>query len=331
MNVLNFDFGHKEFFWVTVVGAIIWLFCYFYPLKKSELYIPTKFKIKNYSLMRGVSFVLGIIAWAFLTIAIMGPRSPIGNSEDKINVKDIYVVVDLSRSMLAEDMPPNRFESAKKNVIEFSKLFEFDRIGIIVFAEKVFTLLPLTTDYKIIPKLVNNLQMGPLGDGTNIGDAIALGVARLIESEAKSKVIVLITDGVANVGTMTPLQAAEEAKKNNIKVYTIGMGGDKDARLPIGRRNLLGQAIYQSIPGGSIDVKTMTEISQMTGAKMYLAKSNKALMNVLSEIGKLEKTEVIKRQGKIIYEELYYLYLLWGVGTLLCSEFIRKFFVRELV
>lgn len=330
-SILMQEYAHPLWALFALAGLVFWLWGFFNWFKKPQIFLPKKYKVGSFSILRIVFFITGALAWAYLAIALAGPRRPLGNQEDKINVKDIYVVVDLSRSMLAEDMPPNRFESAKKQVHDFVNLFNLDRIGVIVFAEKVFTLLPLTTDTKIISKMVNSIQMGPLGDGTNIGDALALGTARLLESEAKSKIIVLLTDGVANVGTMTPMQAAELAKENKIKIYTIGIGGDENARIPIGGRNVFGVQRYQTIPGGSIDIKTMKEISEMTGGKSYLAKNNDTLRKVLDEINRLERTEVIKMQGKVVYEELYYQYLVWAAFLFLISELGRRYLGRELV
>lgn len=327
----NGDFQHPQYAIFAAVGLIIWLIAYFNLFKKPQIFIPSKYKVGSFSIFRMIFFFSTLVAWVYLAIALAGPRRPLGNQEDKINVKDIYVVVDLSRSMLAEDMPPNRFESAKKQVHDFVNMFTLDRIGVIVFAEKVFTLLPLTTDSKIISKMIGGIQMGPLGDGTNIGDALALATARLLESEAKSKIIVLLTDGVANVGTMTPMQAAEIAKENKIKIYTIGMGGDENARIPIGGKNVFGVQRYQTIPGGSIDVKTMKDISEMTGGKSYLAKNNNSLKQVLDQINRLERTEVIKRQGKVVFEELYYKYLVIAAILFVFSELGRRYLGRELV
>ena len=247
--------------------------------------------------------------------------------KNTIEVNDIFIVLDLSRSMLAEDLKPNRFEAAKIKIQEFVSLFPRDRIGIVIFAEKVFTLLPLSTDLNLINKMVAQIKLGPLGDGTNIGDALALGVGRLLQSLAKNKVMILMTDGVSNVGTMTPLQAAEMAAEQKIKIYTIGIGGAKDARIPVGP-NMFGVQRYQMIPGGSVDEKGLKEIADLTGGKFYMARDNKALENVLGDINKLERTE-IEQSGRIIYEELYFKYLLIGVLLLIGTELSRRLLLRE--
>ena len=144
--------------------------------------------------------------------------------------------------------------------------------------------------------------MGYLGSGTNIGDGLGLAVARAAESEAKNKVIILLTDGVANVGNLTPLQAAEEAKKQGIKVYTIGLGSADDAKIPV-NKTILGTQ-YQLIPGGSIDYKTLKEVAALTGGKFYPATNEKALGDIFKDINQLERTE-IKVENQIIYDELY--------------------------
>ncbi|NOT79466.1 MAG: VWA domain-containing protein [Bacteriovoracaceae bacterium] len=247
--------------------------------------------------------------------------------KNTIEVNDIFIVLDLSRSMLAEDLKPNRFEAAKVKIQDFVSMFPRDRIGIVIFAERVFTLLPLSTDLNLINKMVAQVKLGTLGDGTNIGDALALGTGRLIQSLAKNKIIILLTDGVSNVGVLTPLQAAEMANEQKIKIYTIGIGGAKDARIPVGS-NMFGVQRYQMIPGGSVDEKGLKEIADLTGGKFYMARDNKALEKVLSDINKLERTE-IEQSGKIIYEELYFKFLQLGIIFLILCEGLRRFILRE--
>lgn len=271
--------------------------------------------------------LLTIIAWGYISFSIMRPRLPLGIANQTINAKDIFIVVDVSRSMAAEDFQPNRLEVAREEIKRFVSSRPDDRIGIIMFSEKVFTLLPLTTDLELVLKMAENIQMGPLGMGTNIGDALGLAVARLRESEAKSKVIILLTDGVSNVGSMTPEQAADEAKANNVKLYSIGIGSLENARV---LRRGFGFGGYQNIPGGSVDFKSLTEVSQKTGGKSYLASDPKSLTKVIDEIQGLEKSE-IEKSGVIIYEELYYKYLLIGVVLLIISEFILRQFWRRLL
>jgi hypothetical protein len=161
-------------------------------------------------------FFVGVAGWAFLSYSLMQPRKAQKFSPSNIEVNDIILCIDVSRSMLAEDIKPNRLEVAKDRIREFVKMRPTDRISVVIFSEKVFTLLPLTTDPVLVDQVLSEISIGYLGSGTNIGDGLALSVARAVNSETKNKVIVLLTDGVANVGTMTPIQAAEEAKKYGI-------------------------------------------------------------------------------------------------------------------
>lgn len=321
------QFQNPYFAIVGIVGLVAWIISYLYVFKKAQIFIPSKYKVKSIPVFRILIFVLGLAGWLNITYALMGPRIPMGTSKNTIEVNDIFVVLDLSRSMLAEDLKPNRFEVAKVKVHEFVDLHVQDRIGIVIFAEKVFTLLPLSTDLKLIGKMVDNIKLGPLGDGTNIGDALALAVGRLIQSQANNKVILLLTDGVSNVGALTPMQAAEMAVDNKIKIYTVGIGGDKEARIPVGSP-VFGIQRYQMIPGGSVDEKTLKEIARMTGGKFYMAQDNDTLGNVLAEINKLERTK-IEHSGKVIYQELYFKYLLNGIVLLIVAEISRKLINKE--
>lgn len=323
----DLQFEHPFFILFGILGLFSWLVSFFYLLKKTEIHIPRKYKLSGLSFFRIIVFWVGLIAWGYISFALMGPRRPMGLDRNTIEVNDIFIVLDLSRSMLAEDLEPNRVEAAKQKIRDFVNLHPQDRIGLVIFAEKVFTLLPLSTDLNLIGKMVDGIRLGPLGDGTNIGDALALAVGRLVQSQAKNKIIILLTDGVSNVGALTPIQAAEMAHENKIKIYSIGIGGNKDARIPMGNP-VFGVQRYQNIPGGSIDVKGLQEISNMTGGKSFTASDSKALSSVLSEINKLEKTKV-EHSSKIVFKELYFHYLLIGVCLFLLSEVLRKKLLRE--
>ncbi len=263
-----------------------------------------------------------------MSYSLMQPRKPHKVTPNNIEVNDIVLCIDVSRSMLAEDMLPNRLEVAKQRIREFAAMRPTDRIAIVLFSEKVFTLLPLTTDPKLVDQALAEISIGLLGSGTNIGDGLALSVARAVNSETKNKVIVLLTDGVANVGTLTPIQAAEEAKKYGIKVYTIGLGTEGDAKIPVGN-GIFGMQ-YQLIPGGSIDYKVLKEIASLTGGTFYPATSDKALANILSDIQKLEKTE-IKVNNRIVYDEQYYMYFAIGVALIFLVEVIRRLFLKDVI
>lgn len=314
--------------WIGVIAGILWTLDFWKVFVRAQLYFPQQ--QNTYSLikklLRFMLFAAGIAGWAYLSFALMQPRKPQKYSPSNIEVNDIVLCIDVSRSMLAEDIKPNRLEVAKEKIRDFARLRPTDRISIVIFSEKVFTLLPLTTDPALVDQVLSEITIGYLGSGTNIGDGLALSVARAVNSDTKNKVIVLLTDGVANVGTLTPLQAAEEAKKYGIKVYTIGLGTDNDAKIPVG--NGIFGTQYQLIPGGGIDYKVLQEISDLTGGKFYPAKSEGALKEILDDIQKLEKTE-IKVNHQIVYDEQYYNYLIIGVALLFAVEVLRRLLLRD--
>lgn len=316
--------------WLGVLAGLVWALDYWKVFHKTKLYFPQQDHDLDWwkQALRTLFFVTGIAGWAFLSYALMQPRKPQKFSPSNIEVNDIVLCIDVSRSMLAEDIKPNRLEVAKQRIREFVAMRPTDRISVVIFSEKVFTLLPLTTDPSLVDQILSEISIGFLGSGTNIGDGLGLSVARAASSETKNKVIVLLTDGVSNVGSMTPLQAAEEAKKHGIKVYTIGLGTDDDARIPVG--NGIFGTQYQLIPGGSIDYKTLKQISELTGGKFYPAKSDQGLQEILSDIQKLEKTE-IKVNHQIIYEELFYFYLLLGVSLLFGTEALKRVSLKDVV
>jgi len=324
------EYKYPQFIWIGAVAGLIWAMDFFKIFIKIPFYLPNQKKSQDFykKIVRGLLFILGVVAWSYISFSLMQPRKALKVSPSNIEVNDIILCIDVSRSMLAEDIRPNRLEVAKERIREFVSLRPTDRIAVVLFSEKVFTLLPLTTDPALVDKALSEISIGLLGSGTNIGDGLALSVARAVNSETKNKVIILLTDGVANVGSMTPIQGAEEAKKYGIKVYTIGLGTDEDAKIPAG--NGLFGTQYQLIPGGSIDYKVLNEISNMTGGKFYPAKSGKALKEILGEIQKLEKTE-IKVSNKIVYDELYYSYLAIGVLALLLVEVLKRLMIKDVL
>jgi Ca-activated chloride channel family protein len=324
------EYKYPYFLLIGLIGSIFWSIDFWKLFQKFPFYISLKSipksNLKNY--FRFFVFLLGLAGWGFLAYSLTQPRKPQSFSPKNIKVNDIVLCIDVSRSMLAEDIRPNRLEVAKEKIREFVSLRPTDRIGIVLFSEKVFTLLPLTTDPLLVDKAVSEISIGFLGSGTNIGDGLALSVARAVNSDTKNKVVILLTDGVANVGTMTPLQGAEEAKKYGIKVYTIGLGTDESAKIPTGRGVFGNQ--YQLIPGGSIDYKVLDQISKMTGGKFYPAKSAESLKEILDDIQKLEKTD-IEVNNQVIYEELFYSYLFIGILFLFISEILKKLVVKDLL
>lgn len=310
-----------------VLCCLIWTWGYFRFGKKPQLFLPSQVKKERVIFHRFLIYLIGLAGLLLISYSLMGPRKAKGFESSSIEANDLYLVFDVSRSMLAEDFAPNRLEAAKRIMTNFVEMRPHDRIGLIMFSEQVFTQLPLTTDLELIKKMISEIDVGFLGSGTNIGDALGLGVARLNDSIAENKLMILLTDGVSNVGTLTPVQAAEMAEELDIKVYTIGMGTQGDVKIPL-PGSYFGRKRYQTIPGGSIDTDSLQKIAKITGGKYYMANSEQALTEVFEEIEGLERSE-LDVSARIIYEELYHYYLLLGGLLFIFAEVYRRFVLRE--
>lgn len=247
-------------------------------------------------------FILRNIVLAGLVLAIARPRG-VGHSENVTSQGiNIVLVIDLSSSMLAEDFQPsNRIAVAKATVKRFIAGRSSDRIGLVAFAGEALTQVPLTTDYPVLMQAVDNLQAGQLEDGTAIGTAIATAANRLRNAPGKSRVMILLTDGVNNRGDIDPLTAARAASAYGIKIYTIGVGTEGMAPVPVGR-GLYGLR-YENQPV-EIDEALLTRISLMTGARYFRAVDATALQNIYSQIDALERAPV-QSTTYVRYSELF--------------------------
>lgn len=226
-------------------------------------------------------------AWV---VAAAGPR--IGGAKAELKTEGISIVlaIDVSSSMLAEDFAPNnRLDVAKQTAIEFTRARRSDRIGVVAFSGEALTQVPLTTDYEVIEQALAGLRIGILEDGTAIGTGIATGANRLRRSPDRSRVLVLLTDGVNNRGTVDPRTAAQAATSLGIRIYTIGVGSRGEAPVPTGQ-GLQGLR-YQTLPV-EIDEALLTEIADMSGGRYYRATDRASLRNVFAEIDRLEKSTV---------------------------------------
>jgi Ca-activated chloride channel family protein len=237
------------------------------------------------------------------------------------------MVMDLSSSMLAQDFQPNRLEVSKRVAIEFVGRRPYDRIGLAVFSGEAFTQCPLTTDHAVVKQFLASLQCGFLEDGTAIGMGLATGVNRIKDSEVKSKVIILLTDGVNNAGYIKPATAAEIAGQYGIKVYTIGVGSMGDALTPVSRRGD-GQYIF-GLARVEIDETLMQQIAEMTGGKYFRATSAQSLEKIYAEIDALEKTKIEVKAVKR-YSEAYRFWLLAGLLMLVLEFAFRHSIVKSI-
>ncbi|HZV68863.1 MAG TPA: VWA domain-containing protein [Saprospiraceae bacterium] len=285
--------------------------------------MPGSWKVIAYRFVQPL-FWISIVA---LVIALARPQRE--NNEEKIKGEgiDIFLVMDLSSSMLSRDFDPDRLSVSKQVAADFVKHRTYDRIGLAVFAAECYTQCPLTHDHDVVIDYLQQLQCGQLEDGTAIGMGLAAAVNRLKDSDAKSKVILLLTDGVNNAGYIRPATAADLAKEFNIKVYTIGIGSYGQALSPV-RRNADGQ--YQfGYTQVEIDETLLKQIADETGGKYYRATSAQALQEVYAEIDQLEKTQVEITVFKK-YQEIYYVPLIFGLGLLTLLFISRATVLRSL-
>ena len=274
---------------------------------------------------RHIPFILRALAVALLVIALARPQNFSSGENIYTEGIDIAMVLDISGSMLAEDLKPNRIEAAKNVIKDFIEGRTSDRIGLVIFARDSFTQCPLTIDYSVLLNLLSQVKSGMIEDGTAIGNAIANGVNRLKDSKSKSKIIILLTDGVNNSGEVDPVFAAQIAKTYGIRIYTIGVGTKGQAPYPV--QTPFGTR-YQMIPV-EIDESVLQQISNITGGEYFRATDNKTLKAIYDKIDKLEKSKVeitSYRNAK----ELFYPWLGAGLFLLILEIGLSKSVFRRL-
>ena len=240
--------------------------------------------------LRWLPYALRIIAVAAMVVALARPQSRLSRQEMKVEGIDIVLAMDISGSMLAEDFRPNRLEAAKNVAADFIEGRKSDRMGLVVFAGQAFTQVPLTVDHHVLLQQLGSVKSGIVRDGTALGDGLATAINRIKDSEAKSKVIILLTDGVNNQGSVDPLSAAEIAKMYGIRLYTIGVGSMGKAPYPF--RDQFGRVHYQNIDV-EIDEPLMRQMSGLTDDGRYFRATNKkALQEIFSQIDEMEKSKI---------------------------------------
>jgi len=266
-------------------------------------------------------FLFRLLAVAALVVALARPQSSTGGQSVTTEGIDIVMALDISASMLAEDLKPNRIEAAKKVAQQFIDSRPNDRIGLVVFSGESFTQCPITSDHAVIKNLMKGIESGMLADGTAIGEGLATAVNRLKSSTSKSKVIILLTDGVNNIGSIDPLTAGDIAKAFNVRVYTIGVGSQGMAPYPV--KTPFGLQ-YQNMPV-QIDEDVLQKIAGETGGKYFRATNTARLKEVYAEIDKMEKTRISVTEFHNKTEEFYPLVLL--AICLVLLEFLLKYTV----
>lgn len=324
------EFLNKEFFWLLLALplAIVW-YLFKHNQQSAELKISTikGFKLTNSWLpkLKHLLFALRLIALALLIVAMTRPRTVDVSTKTKTTRGiDIVMAIDVSASMLAKDLLPNRLEALKKVAGEFIKGRPNDRIGIVEYAGESYTKTPITSDKAIVLRSLSDVKYNTIIEGgTAIGSGLATAVNRLKDSKAKGKVIILLTDGVNNSGFIDPKIASELAVEYDIKTYTIGLGTNGMALSPVG-----------ILPNGSfqyarvqveIDEALLKEIAKATGGKYFRATNNKKLQEIYEEINKLEKTDV--EEFKFYNYEEKFRPLVILAGLLLLLELLLRFTV----
>ena len=275
--------------------------------------------------LRHVLFLFRILAFVLLTIALARPQSTSKGENVTTEGIDIVLASDISGSMLAEDLRPNRVEASKKVATDFIDSRPNDRIALVIFAGESFTQCPLTLDHAVLKNLLSQVKTGMIEDGTAIGSGLATAVARLKESKAKSRVVILLTDGVNNRGSIDPLTAANIAQTFGIRVYTIGVGTRGTAPYPV--QTPFGTQ-YQNVPV-EIDGVLLQKIADQTGGKYFRATDNQTLKSIYDEIDRLEKTKIEVTQFRRHKEE-FYSAAMFGGFFLLLEVFLLQTFFRKL-
>jgi len=327
----NIVFANPEFLYLLflLVPLIAW-----YVWKDREANATISFSsIKGFAgegktakyWIRHLLFAIRLIIIALVIVVIARPQSI--NKWQDVNTEgiDIIITLDISGSMLAQDFKPDRIEAAKAVATEFISGRPNDRIGLVVYSAESFTQCPLTTDHAVLINLMQDIKSGMIEDGTAIGMGLANAVARLKDSKAKSKVVILLTDGVNNRGSIAPLTAAEIAKTFNVRVYTIGVGTQGTAPAPV--QTPYGVQIRQ-VPV-EIDEGILKDIASTTGGKYFRATNNQKLVEIYKEIDQMEKSRIdVKEYSK--KEEEYLAYGLVAVILFLIEIAVRKTVLRNI-
>ena len=325
---MNLEFLNPEYFFFLALIPIVILWNYF---NKNKINNSIRFSNTNafeginnfYSILKSSLKIMRLVSLVLIIIALARPQVIDTSTRVKTNSGiDIIMAIDVSASMLAKDLKPNRLDALKNVADEFIKNRVSDRIGLVEYAGESYTKTPLTTDKSIILQSLREIKYNNIIEGgTAIGMGLATSVNRIKDSKAKSKVIILLTDGVNNAGFIDPITAAELAKEFQIKIYSIGLGTNGLALSPVGI-DVRGKFNYANVQV-EIDEKLLTQISEMTGGKYFRATDNNRLEEIYSDINKLERTEIEEFKYYSVDEK--FRYFLVPAILLILFELVMKF------
>lgn len=324
-------FLHPEYLWLLLllIPLVVW---YIVRLSKMQ----ASFKLSSINAFKGVKpglkvymrhlpFVMRVVSIALIIVVIARPQSVNSWEETESQGIDIVLALDVSGSMLSQDLQPDRLQAAKKVAAEFVTDRKNDNIGLVVFAGESFTQCPLTTDHSVLLNLLNEIEFGLIEDGTAIGLGLATSVNRLKDSESQSRVVILLTDGTNNRGQIAPLTAADMARSYGIRVYTVGVGTTGMAPTPV--QTPFGVRM-QNLPV-DIDEKTLTEIAAMTGGQYFRAQDTEGLRQVYEEIDEMERY-LISVQNVTQRQELFLPFALAAMALILLELLLRRTWLRNI-
>lgn len=316
---------NPEYFWLLLIIPVMTAYYIWSGKRKnaaiqfSSLSVFGKRNITWKHIFRHSLFFLRMLAAAAIIVALARPQTSSSRQDVTIEGIDIIVALDISGSMMAEDFKPNRLGAAKKVISEFIDMRENDRMGLVIFSGESFTQCPLTTDHAVVKNLIEDVKNGMIEDGTAIGDGLATAINRLKESQAVSRVIILLTDGENNAGSIDPLSAADIAKTFGIRIYTIGVGTIGTAPMPYDHP-LFGRRYQQQEV--RIDEPSLRKIAEITGGEYFRATGNKKLQEIYEVIDELEKSKIDVTEFHKKYEE-FLPFALFALGALLLEFLLR--------
>jgi Ca-activated chloride channel family protein len=298
----------------------------------SDLSILKKLPVSPWLKLRHILPVMRIVGFGFLVVALARPQKQHTEVEVTTEGVDIMLILDISESMKALDFKPdNRLAVAKRSMKDFVQKREHDRIGLVLFAARAYTRCPLTNDYGVLLQMIDDADFTDFSNRTAIGTAIATAANRLKDSPAKSKVIVLLTDGANNAGDIPPLSAAKAAAELDMRIYTIGVGKEGKVPFPVEVVNpLTGQKQQRTqMMDSDLDEKELKAIATLTGGTFFRAQNSEALKEIYDEINKLEKTE-IKSISHVSWSEYFYMWLWVGFFILMAETLLQKTVFRRI-
>lgn len=325
-------FEYPRLLWLLVIPVLLVLHYIYLELAQRHPHLRVSSSIpwmasgkSVLSVLRHLPFFLRTVALILLVIAIARPRS--SSEVERVDTEgiDIVLAMDVSTSMLARDLTPDRISASKDIAIEFISQRPSDRMGIVVFAGESFTQCPLTSDRATLINLMKEVQTDLIEDGTAIGNGLATAVARLKDSDAKSRVVILLTDGVNNRGEISPQMAAEIAKTYGVRVYTIGVGKEGMAPYPV----MTPWGVQVRNVQVEIDEKLLQYVADSTGGRYFRATDNTKLAEIYSEINKMEKARITVDSFPV-YKELFGIYALIALIAVLAGFIIERFVIRRL-